>query len=346
MQFITPLEYTKACIDIASSSEIRESISQKSMFMNNRTFDPIVDLVNEEVERNLNKPGYALKKFQQTGMKGLEWIDWACVAPGWLAVYRKELNALNGEYETRYEERVAELTKQQQSKSFTKRLSEEEIRSQAEEDVNMDIEQEAVNRADDKTRLSQPSSRSVDLAPMFKNSSEVAKAVLQFQSALNVIWQNIRYDIPYAVRNKEYKQIVGMVLGYVMAGVMSGLVNSGLGDKDDPEEVAKQLSYFATTQFVDSVPLVGSSLDTLMEKVITGEGGGYSNSSLWAAWEKSVNAVGKFSEGNYKKAVELAAEGLAITYGLPVSGTKEILRAAGKDGEGRYPKSTLGQRKD
>ncbi|MCF0224008.1 MAG: hypothetical protein HUK20_07045, partial [Fibrobacter sp.] len=115
MQFITPLEYTKACIDIASSSEIRESISQKSMFMNNRTFDPIVDLVNEEVERNLNKPGYALKKFQQTGMKGLEWIDWACVAPGWLAVYRKELNALNGEYETRYEERVAELTKQQQS---------------------------------------------------------------------------------------------------------------------------------------------------------------------------------------------------------------------------------------
>ena len=144
-------------------------------------------------------------------------------------------------------------------------MTEQQIKQQAHDDVTRDIETEAVNKADDCVRLCQPSNRKVDLAPMFKNNSEAAKAVLQFQTALNVIWQNIRYDIPYAVKNKQYMNVVGMVLGYVMAGVISGMVTEGLlKDDDEPEDVAQRLGYYATTQFVDSIPIVGGNLENCL----------------------------------------------------------------------------------
>ena len=57
------------------------------------------------------------------------------------------------------------------------------------------IDYEAVARADDAVRRMQPSSRQAGLAPMYKNNHELAKALLQFQSPLNVIWQQWRYDI-------------------------------------------------------------------------------------------------------------------------------------------------------
>lgn len=349
MQFINPVEYTRAALQIASNKEIRESIEAKSAFMKSRVFDPLVDLINENVEKSFNKPSYGLKKFQQKGMEGLEWIDWACVAPGWLAIYDKEYRRLQETEQARYEARLSELEEQNASRFGQFHLTEEQLRQQAHDDVTQDIEAAAVLKADDCVRLCQPSNRNVDLAPMFKNNSETAKAVLQFQTALNVIWQNIRYDIPYAVRNKEYKQIIGMILGYLMAGVMSGVVCSGLlKDDDEPEDTAKRLGYYATTQFLDSIPIVGGNLERLAERAITGEGGPMFGSSLWPTFDKYYNAASAFIKEDYEKALNNVTQGLALTLGLPLSGAKEAGRALGiGDGDGELelnPLALTGQR--
>lgn len=351
MQFINPAEYMHGAIQLATKKWTRDSIGEKSAFMKSRVFDPIADLINENVEKSFSKKSYYLKKFQQKGMEGLEWIDWACVAPGWIAIYEKEYAKLQATEQARYEARVEELTEQNDTRYGQYHLTEEQIKQQAHDDVAKNIEEEAVNKADDCVRLCQPSNRKVDLAPMFKNNSEAAKAVLQFQTALNVIWQNIRYDIPYAAKNKQYMNIVGMVCGYVMAGVMSGMVCEGLlgGDDDEPEDIAKKLGYYATTQFIDSVPIVGGNLDGLAKKAITGDGGGIYNSSIWPTFDKYFNAASAFVSEDYNKALRNMEQGLMLTAGLPLSGAKELEAALGigdkEEGLDFYPEAILGRRK-
>lgn len=328
MQFINPLEYMHGAMQLATKKWTRESIAAKSAFMQSRVFDPIADLINENVEKSFSKKSYYLKKFQQKGMEGLEWIDWACVAPGWIAIYEKEYARLQAAEQDMFEKRVAQLKEQNETRYGSTRLSEEEINRMAMDDVMSDIEIQAVNKADDCVRLCQPSARKVDLAPMFKNNSEAAKAVLQFQTALNVIWQNIRYDIPYAVKNQQYSNIVGMVLGYVMAGVISGVVTKGIagGDDDEPDakEVAKRLAFYSTTQFVDSVPIMGGTLDGLAEKMITGKGTTLNNSSIFPTFQKYVDAASKLASKDYLKAVRSMEQGLQLTLGLPYSGIREL----------------------
>ena len=349
MQFINPAEYMHGAIQLATKKWTRDSIGEKSAFMKSRVFDPIADLINENVEKSFSKPSYYLKKFEQKGMEGLEWIDWACVTPGWIAIYEKEYARLQETEQARYDARVEELTEQNDTRFGQYRMTEQQIKQQAHDDVTRDIETEAVNKADDCVRLCQPSNRKVDLAPMFKNNSEAAKAVLQFQTALNVIWQNIRYDIPYAVKNKQYMNIVGMVLGYVMAGVISGMVTEGLlKDDDEPEDVAQRLGYYATTQFVDSIPIVGGNLDALAKKAITGEKSGLYNSSLWPTFDKYYNAASSFISEDYDKALKNLEQGLLLTTGLPLSGIKEVEAALGiNDGEEGLdfnPEAFLGRR--
>ncbi len=349
MQFINPAEYMHGAIQLATKKWTRDSIGEKSAFMKSRVFDPIADLINENVEKSFSKKSYYLKKFEQKGMEGLEWIDWACVAPGWIAIYEKEYARLQETEQARFEARVEELTEQNDARFGQYRMTEQQIKQQAHDDVTRDIEAEAVNKADDCVRLCQPSNRKVDLAPMFKNNSEAAKAVLQFQTALNVIWQNIRYDIPYAVKNKQYMNVVGMVLGYVMAGVISGMVTEGLlKDDDEPEDVAQRLGYYATTQFVDSIPIVGGNLDALAKKAITGEKSGLYNSSLWPTFDKYYNAASAFVSEDYDKALKNLEQGLLLTTGLPLSGIKEVEAALGiNDGEEGLnfnPEAFLGRR--
>ena len=352
MQFMNPAEYMHGAMELATKKWTRDAIAKKSAFMQSRVFDPMADLINENVEKSFSKKSYALKKIQQKGMEGLEWIDWACVAPGWIAAYEKEYKRLQAEEESLFEARVEKLTDQNELRYGSARLTEEQIRQQAMDDVLMDIERQAVNKADDIVRLCQPSNRKVDLAPMFKNNSEAAKAVLQFQTALNVIWQNIRYDIPYAVRNKQYSNIIGMVLGYVMAGVMSGIVTKGLlsgsGD-DEPDEIAKRLAFYSTTQFIDAVPIMGGTLESVMQKVITGEGGMSMGTTIFPTAQKYLNAVQALSNEDYLKAVRNMEQGMMLTLGLPVSGIKELEAMFGiwddEKGLELYLQALLGRRK-
>ncbi|MBP5793215.1 MAG: hypothetical protein J6W46_06185, partial [Spirochaetaceae bacterium] len=313
-----------------------DAIKEKSVFMKSRVMDPVNELVDEMADQAKNKFDKAWSKFAKTGMAGLEWIDWACVAPGWLACYEKEYNRLQKISEAKYEAKIEELKTANMYADISTReyLTPEQIEAKAREELLQDIEIAAVQYADDCTRQCQPSSRTTDLAPLFKNSSEAMKAFLQFQTSLNVIWQNIRYDLPYAIKQKQFNRIAGTICGYVFAGIFMNSVMDGVsGDDDDDKEMQalRNLIYYSTTQFTDAIPIMGSEITNTMDQLITGKRGFYgSGTDMTPSATKLLSALQKAQSGNWEKAAALTAEGIGLFMGAPVSGIKEINKLLGK----------------
>ena len=334
MQFVNPAEYTAALFKCINGGF--DAVKEKSAFMASRVMDPINELVDEMADQAKTKFDRGMNKFSKMGMQGLEWIDWVCVAPGWLACYQKEYSRLQKKSEAMYRQKLEELTEKNMYADIgtSEYMSKEKIEAEAHKAADIDIELEAVRYADDCTRQCQPSSRAADLSPLFKNSSEAMKAFLQFQTSLNVIWQNIRYDIPYAVRNKQYGRIVGAVLGYTMAGIFMNSVMEGLrggDDDDDDTQVLRNLLYYSTTQFTDAIPMFGSEITNTMDQLITGKRGFYgSGTDMTPSATKLLSALQKAQSGNWEKAAALTAEGIGLFMGAPVSGIKEINKLLGK----------------
>lgn len=355
MQFIAPHRYIAACFKmIAHPQRMEDLIKSKSVFMRDRRFDPIADLINDEVKKNnQSKLAYAWAKFSQTGMAGLEWIDWACVAPGWYAIYEDQKAKLEKAASEKYDEEITKLREENEAKEFYEQLEDELLVEEAERRAEMDpeiIERKAIEYADDCTRLSQPSNRKVDLSPIFKNGSEAQKALLQFTTSLNVIWQNIRYDLPQAVRTKQYGQALGIIAGYTMAGVALGVLAGDLdGGDDDEDKKVKRLIFDATTQFSDAIPVIGSTITSLNERVITGRSSfGSTGTDLFPTLTRAIQGTTAFTQGDWEKALERYAEAVGLFMGAPVSGAKELLYAAGiGDGEEGLefkPEAVLGRR--
>ena len=209
--------------------------------------------------------------------------------------------------------------------------------------------------------MCQPSSRLADLSPMFKErgkGSEIARAFLQFTTSLNVIWQNIRYDLPNALKHKQFAQAIGTIAGYVLAGITVGLVTEGLSgnDGDDDDEKTRRINHIrkflqlGTTQFTDSVPVLGSEFSSVANGLITGkwEYMRSTGSNIFPVVDKSIKGFQEMSKENWDKAADCFTEALAIELGLPVSGAKELMYATGiGDGDGKlrfYPQAFWGRR--
>ncbi|MDR2731416.1 MAG: hypothetical protein LBB81_11040 [Treponema sp.] len=348
LQEIPPAQYLKACIEVAGGAgKINDEIREKSIFMKNRDFDPMVKLIREAMENNDNAILSGIDKFNAVGMKGLEMVDWACVAPGWLAKYRSELANVAKEQEAKYQE----LLKKYQGNEYADVLPTQESKvNRALSEVMSDEQQdyEAVARADDAVRRMQPSSRSTDIAPLYKNKSEVMNILLQFQTALNVIWQNIRYDFPLAVKEKQVWTVVGMVTGYALAGICLGLLTDGFDDDDDEEKKARKILFYSFTQFTDAVPIIGDGVTKLAERLITGKKSYVGQQSVLPVVEKAFggigNAAGAFWEADpekrrerFVKAAQNMAEAAGLYFGAPVSGVKELGRLTDiGDGDGEF----------
>lgn len=356
MQYVSPLKYAAACIDCVKDGKLYDAIKSKSAYMNSRVFDPMVDLVNEQKEKSANGAAHALSSFEAAGMKGLEWVDWACVAPGWLAVYRDEYAKLSSK---EYQDSLV-AQKKTSLKSFEDVNGPAWVEEEAEKARMSDeeIERLAVRKADDATRMCQPSSRSTDLSPMFKTrgaGSEAAQVLLQFTTSLNVIWQNIRYDMPDAVRNRQWRQVVGTVAGYTMAGIAMGLVTQGLpkDDGDDDDEKRRkdllQTLYYGMTQYTDAVPVVGSMVSDVVQGVMTGKWN-FGTSDMFPITTKTTSGIKDISKGDWEKACSDFGYALGLGMGLPVSGAKEAGAVLGVgDGDGKadfYPQALVGRRKN
>jgi hypothetical protein len=322
--YMNPVTYWGTFVEYATHQEtLWNEITSLSEHMEHRSANLLTEIVKEQAKQKFdNKAQAALTQFNKRGMEGLEWIDRMCVAPGWLVLFRKEHQRLTSE-----------------NKSGT--LTEKDIRVKA------------AQYADDITRATQPSSRIDDLAPLFKTESELGKALLQFTASLNVIWQNIRYDMPQMIRDKRYKNAAGTIIGYSMAGILLGAITAGFDDDDDEAAKAKKLAWWATTQFTDAFPIIGSEATHFAERVITGKMQYSSGINLLPTLEKAMksgeSAAKVLHTGDFEKllkAAAQAAEAAGLATGLPVSGIKEMGAFLGTgDGElGINPGALAGRR--
>ncbi|MDR1932296.1 MAG: hypothetical protein LBQ57_05655 [Spirochaetales bacterium] len=301
---VNPAQYFASAWEYMSNhEEFNNLVREKSAFMRNRTL-PLVEAVRQAQKDGKFQRKWA--KFQDIGMKGLEWADWSTVSIGWNAVYKKALN---------------------------EGLS----------------EQEAIARADDVVIKTQPSSRDADIAPLFKEKSEAMRTFLQFQTALNVIWNQITYDLPAAIKNRQFGYVTRMVMSYAVAGTVLGLVTQGLGDDDDEEKRLKHGIFYATTQFTDAVPIFGGDITNLVEQLITGDKKRSFQDSPFPAVQKIFNAVRDLGQADLEKAASDFGNGVAMFIGAPASGAKEAGRVFGigdEDGELDFnPEAFLGRRK-
>lgn len=207
-------------------------------------------------------------------------------------------------------------------------------------------EAQAIERADIITLRTQPSGDPADLSPAFKTKGEAWRMFLQFKVALNVVWQNLRYDLPMMVKNRNYWQAVGTVFGYALAGIGLGMVEDGLDDDDEAKD-GLQVLYWSMTQFTDSVPLLGSQFSDLVDSVVTGRKARPFSQSIYPGAEKIISGVQKVTQGEWGKAAQNFMDGIGYTIGAPVSSKNEIKRAIEKF-QGNEPsegiKTLLGKR--
>ena len=320
MQYVNPLHYAKAASDLAfHHKEMVDFIYSHSKLMQDRSFDMMQNITEELAKQAKTKAGKVLTRTQQIGMQGLEMIDRACVAPGWLAAYREE---------------AARLTEASKKAKTPK--------------TDNEIDRAASRYADDVLVRTQPSGRAEELAPLFREGGEALRLLLQFQSSLNVIYNNLRHDLPNAIKNKQYKRAAGIVTGYALAGIMTGLITEGFGgdgdDEPDTADKVKKTIYFAFTQGTDSVPVINGMVNSLAEKLITGKTSYRGSSSLYPAFEKAVQGTAALHDADIQKAASRYAEAAALTLGLPTSGTKEAIRAAEQVFTGQAPSALWGRR--
>jgi hypothetical protein len=324
--YMNPVEYWGTFIEfITRKEDTWREIAGMSEHMKHRSANLLTELVKEQARQKFeNKADAAISRINKKGMEGLEWIDRMCVAPGWLVLYRKEFRR---------------LTNGNNGVTLTE----------------MDAKVKAAQYADDIIRATQPSQRPEDIAPLFKGNSEVGKAVLQFTQSLNVIWQNIRYDIPQMIRERRYGNAAGMIIGYALSGILLGAITAGFDDDDDEAAKAMKIAMWSTLQFTDAFPIIGSEATHAAELLITGKARYQSGLNLVPAFQKIAGAAEKGIKGAQEedfnkllKAAAAAAEGAALYKGLPVSGIKEAGLFLGiGDGDGEIkinPGAVVGRR--
>lgn len=291
---LNPAQLAGAYMKIgAHPVQVLKEIGEKSSMMKNRSMNQVYEELMQRSGRiTQGKWSKRLNAFQQIGMTGLEYVDKYAVAGGWLAKYTQVLR-----------------------ESLNNNMSTEEA------------EAAAVKAADDLVLKVQPTGDATEMASMFRTKNEYAKALLQFTSSLNVIWNNISADLKGHWKNHEYFEVVGTIVGYLGAGLLMGLIMEGFDDDDEPSDKVAKGVYWMTTQFTDSVPWLGSTVNGIVQQAFTGEQDYYGFSSVFPAFDKFAQAVKGASNLDVGKAAKGLGEGIGLMVGLPVSGSKQFIKA-------------------
>ncbi len=273
-----------------------EFINSRSIMMKNRTMNPIIDeVIKRKNEWGQNKGQRAYSKFLEVGQLGLTMVDRYAVAGSWLAMYQRTLKEqLDAGSDTVYAETAA------------------------------------IQKADEFILRTQPTGDVTELASLFRNQNEAAKTILQFQTSLNVIWNNLTANVVGMARQKKYAQVIGTFAGYAIAGLVLGMVQDGYDDDDETKDKVLKSLYWSLTQGLDSVPIVGSVVDGVVQKMVTGESSWATSRgvSVSPALDKVVQGLNAVMKKDWQTAISKTAEGAGIVAGMPVSGIKQAIDAA------------------
>lgn len=294
---------------LAHPSRTWNFITDRSVRMERRT--PTIMI--EDIQKEARKQGKGQiartwARFNEIGMKGLEWIDKLTVGAGWLAKYYDVLD---------------------------KAISRGDDTAAA--------ETAAIKAADDLVYEIQPVADKTEVARLFRSNNAILKMFLQFQQAMNVVYNNVSTDTHQQWKNRKadsevIKRIIGRLIGYAGAGIILGLVQQGFDDDDDDLDKIGKLAYWGISQGVDSIPVVGSIASGITSAILTGQFDSYTMeenilpfaSDLGSYGARLITALRSEDGPDIERALS-AAEGIALSLGTaigaPTSTIKQIIRS-------------------
>ncbi|GHV91609.1 hypothetical protein AGMMS50268_21120 [Spirochaetia bacterium] len=294
-QYVNPVEYLSAAVE-CMRKETLEMIRNKSVFMKTRMYDPAIEAVKQlekmYIAGTAGKVESVLSSIEKIGMSGLEWIDFACVAPGWLAAYKKQ---------------VAKLTRE--NSTMTDEL----------------IDAEAIRYADQVVRDTQPSNRQADMAPMFKGKkSAIERIMLQFQLPMSTIFQNLTIDAPNNIKQGKVFDALVTVGIYAMTAVVIGIMAE---DDDDEKLDLKNMGVNALGGLIESIPMFGGGAAYAVENFLRTGKIRPSARGWFPITDSAVRVVNALSDQKWDKAATNAADMFLYATGLPQGLKREIEKA-------------------
>lgn len=208
---------------------------------------------------------------------------------------------------------------------------------------NGGISSEAVRVADDAVLATQPVQRKSEMSRLFRSDNEFARLLTQFTSSLNVVFQNIFFDIPMAYRNRQWGKFWGTIAAYALSGALLFLIREEPwkdSDDDGEEEFQwRQLIYSFFSQAVDSVPLISDSVSQMVYEPITGESAFTFFGSEFPPLERLARVPGNITEGEWQKALRNSLESIGLFSGIPVLAAEDYWDALVSITQGKAPES-------
>ena len=208
---------------------------------------------------------------------------------------------------------------------------------------NGGISSEAVRVADDAVLATQPVQRKSEMSRLFRSDNEFARLLTQFTSSLNVVFQNIFFDIPMAYRNRQWGKFWGTIAAYALSGALLFLIREEPwkdSDDDGEEEFQwRQLIYSFFSQAVDSVPLISDSVSQMVYEPITGESAFTFFGSEFPPLERLARVPGNITEGEWQKALRNSLESIGLFSGIPILAAEDYWDALVSITQGKAPES-------
>jgi hypothetical protein len=182
-------------------------------------------------------------------------------------------------------------------------------------------EVKAIAAADEATLRSQPSARVQDMAQIYR-MGEVAKWFTMFTSELNAIWNRLTFDVPLALRRKEFLRAIADVTSIAMAGMVIALVSGAL-QGDDEEKKRKRLLLGLAGEFIESWPIVGNDVFAILSNKQFQSGG----VKLIPAVSMATQTFKAVTEGDWDAVLKNALETTSLAVGLPYIGPRRAIKA-------------------
>ena len=208
-------------------------------------------------------------------------------------------------------------------------------------------ENDAIREAQRVVLLTQPAYNIKD-KPLIWQQSGWARLAMMFTSDMAQTFGISLYDLTQALRNGEIHKGLATLTGLTLAAMTIRLLSSGFpDDPDDPEEWAKWIAGAFTSQFINSIPLIGKELITLWDA----KNGYFNNNSAFVApVAKLFKCVKGFSDSK-KDWLEDGAipiiEGMSLLAPFPATAMRRLYYLLKHSGQGEVSKALqtlLGQR--
>jgi hypothetical protein len=155
-------------------------------------------------------------------------------------------------------------------------------------------EEAAIARADEVVLETQPTMDETELAPIFRaGKGHLPKVLTRYGAPLNVVWNQLSYGIPNAIRNRNFRYVIGIYTSFALANTLVALMRGKLRDEDDDDEtqVRKWIYYLALSPITESVPLVSDLASWAVERLQTREKLPRFQKKLYPLAEQAGNAI-------------------------------------------------------